>query len=296
MTLEFIPIHKDFGAEVRGADLTLELSEEAFSEIYAAYFRYGLLLFRGERLTPAQQAAFTARFGEPKIAPRKQFNVPDQQEISVLGNLRAEDGTPLAFLNRQGVEWHSDTAGNEDPDGITFLHAIEVPRAGGETMFCSMVAAWEMLSDERKADIAGRKVLHSFNHHNDKVLRIGPGTARPLTPEERAKYPDIWHDLVQVHPVTGRTLYFASHNLVKAVTGVEGDPDAAESWIMELIDHATRPERVYVHAWSPGDLLMWDNRAMMHSATDVGPYEEDRRIMYRSSCRSVFTGAERVAD
>ena len=294
MTLEFVPIHPEFGAEVRGADLTRDLDGAEFEAISAAYFRHGLLLFRDQPLEPRHQAAFTARFGRPKVAPRKQFNMPDQPEISVLGNLKAADGTPLAFLNRQGVEWHSDTAGNVNCDGITFLHAVHVPRAGGETMFCSMVAAWESLPPARQAELAGMKVLHSFNHHNDKVLRIGPGTARPLTPEERAKYPDVWHDIVQTHPVTGRTLYFLSHNLVKAVTGIEDDPDAAEAWVLELIDHATRPERVYVHAWRPGDLVMWDNRAMMHSATDVAAYEDDLRVMYRSSCDSVV-GVRAVA-
>lgn len=277
MPLEMRPLHSDFGVEILGVDLS-SLDDPTFTEILAAYHAHGALLFREQFYTPDVQVAFGRRFGLMGIPPRKQFNLPDHPEVSVLGNLMNPDGTPAAFFNEMGEEWHSDSAGYENLDGATFLYCIESPPEGGETMLCSMTAAWDSLAPSTQKDMQGRKVLHSWNFHNDKVLKVSK--AKPLSPEERAKYPDHWTDLVQIHPVTGQKLYYLSHNLVKHVDEMPEDESLA--YIMPLVDHATRPERVYSHKWLPGDLLVWDNRATMHSATDVTAYRGATRHMHRS--------------
>jgi taurine dioxygenase len=280
MTLELRPLHREFGAEIIGVDLTQELAPSLFDEIEAAYYEYGLLLFAGQHLGPASQAALTRRFGAPKIAARKEFNDDAHPEVARIGNIRA-NGKPVAFFNRQGVEWHSDSAGRNELDVVTLLYAVEVPRIGGDTMFCSMPVAWETLPTELRQRIDGRHVLHSWNWHNDKVLRLSPGAARPLGPAERAQHPDVRNELVQRHPVTGRALYFVSHNLARTIDGM--DEAKTETLVMTLVAHATQKERIYRHRWRAGDLMIWDNRAMMHSATEVGSYEADRRLMHRSS-------------
>jgi alpha-ketoglutarate-dependent taurine dioxygenase len=278
-------LHPQFGIEVTGVRLSAALDDTSFTTILNLYFEHGVLLFRGQNLTPATLAAFSRRWGRPKIAPRKQFNHQDVPEVMSLGNIVGDEGEPKAFFNRQGVEWHSDTAGNTHIDNVTFLYAVEVPSVGGDTLFCSMAAAYEALPRELKDRIEGLRVLHSFNHHNDKVLRLSPGSARPLLPEERAQYPDIWHELVQVHPINGRRLYYVSEQLCRRFAGMtEAESEPLKE---ELVRVATAPERVYRHRWSPGDLLLWDNRASMHSATEIN-YEHERRHMLRASTYTDF--------
>ncbi len=280
MTLKTRPLCKHFGAEVIGVDLSQSVPDPIFNEIMDLYFQHSVLLFRDQDLSPAAQADLTRRFGPPRIPPRKEFNLPDHPEVSRVGNIIDENGKPIAFFNQQGVEWHSDSSGEAEIDGVTFLYAVEVPPQGGETMFCSMVTAYETLPNELRSRIEGQRVLHSFNYHNDKVLRISPEAAKPLSPEERALIPDVWHDLVQVHPVTGKKLYFVSHNLAQTVTGIP--EEETEEFVMQLVDHATQPGFVYTHSWRSGDLILWDNRAAMHSATDVDSYRQERRLMHRS--------------
>ncbi|MEM7683375.1 MAG: TauD/TfdA family dioxygenase [Pseudomonadota bacterium] len=277
MTLKTSPLHNHFGVEVHDIDLSA-LDDATFRLILDAFFAHGALLFRDQDLHPAAQVALSKRFGVLSIPPRRQFNLADHPEVSVLGNLTNPDGTPAAFFNEMGEEWHSDSAGYENLDGATFLYCIESPPIGGETMLCSMYAAWDALPNNRKADMEGRKVLHSWNFHNDKVMAVSEG--KPLTPEQRALYPDHWTDLVQTHPVTGRKLYYLSHNLVKQID--DWSEERSQSYTMELVDLATTPERVYSHRWRSGDLLVWDNRATMHSATDVASYRDHVRHMHRS--------------
>lgn len=277
MTLNKRKLHPNFGVEILDVDLSV-LTDRNFELILDAYHTHGALLFRNQFYTPDVQVALGRRFGVLGIPPRKQFNLPDFPEISVLGNLMNPDGTPAAFFNEMGEEWHSDSSGYENLDGVTFLYCIDTPPKGGDTLLCSMTAAWDALSDAQKQDMEGRKVLHSWNFHNDKVLEVSK--AKPLSPEERAKIPDHWTDLVQTHPVTGQKLYFVSHNLVKHVDTM--DEQTSEDYVMPLVQHATTPERVYTHIWKPGDLLVWDNRATMHSATDVAAYRGAIRHMHRS--------------
>ena len=281
------PLHKDFGVEIDGVDLST-LDDVTFDAILDAFYTHGALLFRGQNLAPVAQVALGKRFGLPGIPPRPQFNLPDHPEVSVLGNLTHPDGSPAAFFNEMGEEWHSDSAGYENLDGATFLYCIESPPQGGETMLCSMHAAWDDLPETRQSDMQGRKVLHSWNYHNDKVMAVSKG--KPLTPEQRALHPDNLTDLVQTHPVTGRKLYFLSHNLVKQID--TWGEDTSQSYTMDLVHFATTPDRVYSHRWVPGDLLVWDNRATMHSATNVESYRDHVRHMHRSYS---FMGARAAA-
>jgi taurine dioxygenase len=281
MALAKRPLRQDFGIEVRGIRLR-ELDDAGFNALVALYYQHSLLVLPDQHLTPAEQAAVTERFGTPKIAARRDHNHPEHPQVVLIGNLQV-DGRPAAFLNRQGVEWHSDSAASADRDVATFLAAVAVPKVGGDTMWCSMHTAWDTLPAALQRRIEGRQVLHSWNHHNDKVLRLSPGAFTPLSPAERAQHPEVWEDLVQVHPVTGRTLYFISHNLVTAIDGLE--PAEAEALTWQLVEHATAPGRVYRHRWVPGDVAIWDNHAAMHSAPEVD-YDDDLRMMHRSSCRT----------
>lgn len=282
MALSLRPITPSFGVEVLDVDLSQPLSEATQDEILDAYYRHSLLLFRGQSLTPERQSEITQGFGTAKKASKIRHAMEEVPIISRIGNIK-ENGEPTAFLNRQGVEWHSDGAGAPENDIATFLYAVETPDVGGDTMFCSMHVAYDTLPPELLAKIEGRQVTHDFLQHNDKVLRLSPGAFTPMTEEERARIQPYVCDLVQTHPVTGRKLYFISHNLVREISGLTPEETEALTWA--LVDHATVPERVHHHKWRVGDLTIWDNRALMHSATAV-VYDHSRRLMHRSSAQT----------
>lgn len=280
-----VPMHvvgalaADFGAEVAGFDPASPMTADALRKFRHLLYQHALILLRLPALQPGAQASLAAALGQPKNETRTQFAIPGFPMLCRLGNVVDEAGQPTAFFNRQGEEWHSDGVGSGAVNGITLLYAVDVPRQGGDTLFASLHTAWETLDPAVQARIAPLRVLHSFNWHNDKVLALSPGAAKPLTPKERAAIPDRWYDLVQVHPVCGRTLYYLSPNLVREITGL--DDDQRDELVHQLVGHASAPQRVYRHRWAPGDLLVWDNNALMHSATDVSYYAQDRRLMHR---------------
>ena len=268
-----------FGAEVGGIDMEAPWTAESTGEFRRLLHEHALILVRSTGLPPAALARLAKALGQPKDETRKQFAVAGFPMICRLGNAVDADGQPTAFFNRQGEEWHSDGVGSGAVNGITLLAAVDVPRQGGETMFASLHTAWDTLDPAMQAGIADLRVLHSFNWHNDKVLALSPGAAKPLTAAERAAIPDRWYDLVQKHPVTGRILYYLSPNLVREISGL--NDTRRDELVSRLVGHATAPQRVYHHRWTPGDLLVWDNNALMHSATNVAHYEHDRRLMHR---------------
>lgn len=278
MSLSLAPLHPDIGVELTGCDLRKPLSDEAFGAILDAYYRYSMVLIRDQDLSPADQVRFLQRFGTPKISQRKEFHIPGVPEIGRVGSTRHPDGSPSAFLDRHGNLWHNDTASDVHIDGVTMLYCVQTPAVGGDTLFVSTTKAYEKLPVELRARIDGRSVVHNFNKHNDALLAKNPGSAKPLSPEDRARWPDRHHQLVQVHPITGKTLFFVVPTLVKKI----GDESEDESLRLAeaLVAHATRPESVLRHQWRVGDLVLWENRSSLHSATPAD-YRGGERLMHR---------------
>ena len=280
MALSYQPIIENFGAEVSGVDLTTEFSDDILREIKEAYYGNSLLLFRGQTLDAASLAKLLHRFGRPKVETRKQFNLRDHPEVSTLGNIVDKDGNPLAFLNRGGVAWHTDGSATCHTNAATFLYAVEAPKEGGDTMYCSSAYAYETLSDELKKKLEGVRNLSNFPKSNDRIRARDPASHEALTREERAALPPVWHDVVQIHPVTGRKALYMNR-IPHEVDGLE-EGEAKELY-GQLFEHATQPHLVYRHHWTQGDLIIWDNLATFHSQTEVEPYvDDDRRLMFRA--------------
>jgi len=279
MHFSYEELHPDLGLAVTGIDLGQELSDSEMDELLDTFARKSVLAIRGQHIGPQDQVRFLKRFGTPKISQRKEFHLPGHPEIGKVGNVRNPDGTPAAFLDRYGNLWHSDTASDTHVDAVTMLYCVKTPPVGGDTLFCSMHAAYERLPAALKAQIEGKKVVHNFNKHNDYLLARNAGSAKPLSEEDRAKWPDRIHDLVQRHPKTGRPLYFVSPTLVKTI----GDLSEADSAALAetLVAHATKEPHVLRYKWSAGDLILWDNRACMHSASPAN-YGGGERLMHRA--------------
>ena len=272
-------IRPDFGLEITDIDLAGELTDEQFEEIREYYYRYSLLLFRDQRLSPADQASLCHRFGQPKIETRKQFNYREHPEVSTLGNIRDDTGRPLTFFARGGFGWHTDGTAACHVDAATLLYAVEVPREGGDTLFLSCADAYDSSPQELKDELQGVSLLASFHAHNDPLLETDPDSFIPLSAAERDALPPVWHDVVQVHPVTGRKVFYLNLDPLE-FRGI--DEDRGRELIAEVVRLASQPANVYRHRWQPGELLIWDNHAMLHSGTPTDMYEADRRLMHRS--------------
>jgi len=269
----------NFGREVLGVDLSAPIDDDSFAEILDLYFSHSALLFRDQDLSPQSQARLAHRFGRPKIETRKQFNLKDHPEVSTIGNVKHPDGEDAAFFVRGGLGWHTDGTSACHVDAATFLYAVEVPQVGGDTLLCSTATAYENISDALKDQLCDLEMLCSFHAHNDLLLEANPDSHIPLTQEERRALPPVWHKIVQVHPVTGRTVLYMNFNPIEFNSV---SLSVGEEWLQEALAVATQEQVVYRHEWKPGDLLIWDNHAVLHSGTPTACYESDRRLMHRS--------------
>jgi taurine dioxygenase len=260
------------GAEIEGIDLSLPLDGTNFAVIQAAFHEHKFLRFRGQRLTEAQQVAFSRRFGELQIHVLDQFRHPQQPEIYVLSNVDQTGRTTGRHPDRGTLVWHSDLSFQRRPALATILYGIEVPGRGGETLFADMVAAYDALPDAMKRRIATVRAIHDLDYSR---TRAGEP---PMTPRQRAEAPPVDHPLVRTHPDTGRKLLYISHH----VSHMQGMPvDEGRALLEELMAHATQDRFVYRNTWRSGDVVMWDNRCTMHRATEYDAAEE-RRVIHRT--------------
>ena len=276
MSLETEPVHDVFGAQFNAIDVST-LDNALFEEVRQTVHKFGFGLFRNQRLTPSTIVELARRFGEPLPGYRPQFTHPDYPELVRLGNVKFDDGNE-AYLNTQGIEWHSDGTGAVLPPNVTMLYAVETPEHGGDTLFASATASYCSLPDDMKRQVDGMKVVNSFDHHNDQASRFSGANFDPRGESLRSRNPDKLEALVQTHPATGESHLIVTHQMVKEVVGMP--PEDGMQFIMQLVEHITQPQFVYQHHWEVGDLIVFDNRSTMHSATAYD-YVDERRLMYQ---------------
>jgi taurine dioxygenase len=208
--METKPLDPDFGLETSAVDVSSPLSTGEFAELKQTFFRGQILVLRNQRLTPQQYLAFARRFGPPEPHVIDQFHHPEESNILILSN-RRKDGQPVGLADA-GTYFHTDYSYLQVPARATMLYSIEVPKAGGHTLFANQYAAYDDLSDAMKRRIAPLIGVHHYGNRKvaDEMSRVA---ASPLTDEQKAKMPLITHPLVRPHPVTGRrrcTRYRAS--------------------------------------------------------------------------------------
>jgi alpha-ketoglutarate-dependent taurine dioxygenase len=259
------------GAEVIGLDLAQPLGAATRRAVYDAFVRHHVLVFRDQRLTPDQQIAFTEQFGtlERHIARNRGAGNP---LVHIVSNLDGE-GRPSGKLG--STRWHTDKSFRPEPSLATILHAIEMPPDGGDTCFANMYAAYEALSDAEKAELDGVGVIHSWELSRQKI-------GERATPEEVRDAPPMRHPLVRVHPDSGRKCLFMGEH----ASHVDGWPlEAGRERLAALEAHATQDRFVYRHRWRPGDLLMWDNRCLLHRADTNFDAARHARVLHRTCLR-----------
>jgi len=268
------PLSPGFGLETSDVDLSRPLSAEEFADVEQTFFRGQVLVLRDQSLTPAQYVAFARRFGPPEPHVIDQFHHPEDPNILILSN-RTKDGQPVGLADA-GTYFHTDYSYLQVPARATMLYSIEVPKAGGNTLFANQYAAYDDLPDAMKRRIDGLVGIHHYGNRKvaDEMSRVA---ASPLTAEQKAKMPLITHPLVRPHPVTGRKALYAVSGSSYGIVGMP--EEEAVALLDELAAHATQPKYVYSLSYRVGDVVIWDNASLLHSATLTDP--DDPRTLWR---------------
>ena len=251
------------GVRIAGVDLSEPLSPEVKDALWRAFLAHHIVVFPDQLLTREQQFAFAAHFGEVEVhgvhrGENKRYDV-----AHVMTNLAADGNPVVRISNAANYHWHTDKPYHPAPPMLTMLRAVEVPPEGagrgGDTEFANTALAYDALPDETKRRIAGLRVVF-----------------RPAFDDSRAS---VDHPLVRTHPETGRkALYLGNHS-----TGILGMPEGEGRTLLdELLAHATQPRFVYRHRWHVGDLVMWDNRCLLHRVLIDDAMRRYRRVMHRS--------------
>jgi len=270
------PLSGLMAAEVVGLDLAQPLDPETREAVHRAFLKYQILAFRDQKLTKDQQVAFTEQFGTLERHTLRNRGTDTHPQVHMVTNLGA-DGRPSGTV--KSTQWHSDKSFRPAPSMATVLHAVTLPPDGGDTCFANMYAAYEGLSDEEKRDLEGVRIVHSWELSRENVGRV-------LSEEEKRDAPPMTHPLVRIHPETGRKcLFMGTH-----ASHLEGVPfEDGRTRIEALEAHATQPQFVYRHHWRDGDLLMWDNRCLLHRADTNFDAAQYPRILQRTCLRGTPT-------
>lgn len=266
-------VHPTFGLEISGLDVSQPLDTATVEELKALSADYKLLLFKNQHLSAADLDRFAGHFGDTRQEPPTVSRSGNREHnVSRLGN-REDADKPHVAPTGYGIVarfWHTDSSWRPIPTWLTFLTAVEIPDEGGNTGFADMQAAWDALSDERKALLEGRHMVHSW-----RTLRHYEPTIPPMGDDENVP-PPVTHPLVRT--VNGRKGLFLNGHVSYYVGNMP--LDEGKALFDELMAHATSPAFTYEHKWSIGDLAVWDGRTTLHRAM---PYDtRKRRVMYRA--------------
>jgi taurine dioxygenase len=257
-TLQTRRLSNAFGAEILGLDLKATLPDERIAEIRSLWNEYGIVLLRGQDITPEQLIAYSRRFGELDLHETlKPFRHPDHPELFVLSTIPV-DGKPSVSEN-VGRHWHSDLSYTTRPPLGSIFHALILPDVGGDTMFTSMHAAYDALSEKMKQLIEGLEAVHDYMGVENMKKRDPK-----LVAELREANPPIAQPLVRVHAETGRKALYLSEQMTKRIVGMT-EPESMPL-LRFLFEHSVDPLFTYRHKWQRHDLIMWDNRSTMHLA------------------------------
>jgi taurine dioxygenase len=248
------------GAEVRGVDLALPLDERTFKEVHDALIEHGVIFFRDQRLTPDQQKAFGRRFGELHIHPA----APSLQGHPEILVIHADEHSKRVA----GEDWHSDVSCDPEPPMGSILYMHELPPVGGDTLFASMYAAYNTLSDPMRRFLEPLTAMHEGEH----VFRGRYGVK-----DEGRVFPRAEHPVIRTHPVSGKRALFVNRGFTTRIVQLKRAESAA---VLDfLYRHVETPELQCRFRWQPRSVAFWDNRAVQHHA--MWDYYPQRRHGHR---------------
>jgi taurine dioxygenase len=273
LPFDVVPLTKHIGAEIRGLDLRQKPDDATVKAIYQAWLDHLVLIFPEQKLSQEDLIRATGFFGmlgkisrPPKYFPKGYSSV--LPGIMMISNIR-ENGEPIGALPDGEMMFHHDMIHAEVPSKATLLYSIEIPSAGGNTLFASGYAAYETLDPAIRSRLEGKKALHHYNYGS--TIR---GDNRGVE-----AFAEQVHPVFRTHEDTGRKAVYV--NRLMTVKVLDMPEDESARLLNAVYDHAEKPEFVYEHAWRVGDLLLWDNRCSSHARTDFPSTE--RRLMFRTT-------------
>jgi taurine dioxygenase len=264
MTYALIQVEKltpHAGAEIRGVDLSQPLDERTFKEVHAALIDNGVIFFRDQHLTPTQQKAFGRLFGELHIHPAAPKELPEHPEILVI---HADENSKHVA----GENWHSDVSCDLEPPMGSILYMHELPPVGGDTLFASMYAAYDALSEPMKRMLEPLTAMHEGEHVYRG--RYGVNDAGKV-------FPKAEHPIVRTHPVSGRKALYVNGGFTTRI--VQLKRAESEAVLRFLYRHVETPEFHCRFRWQVNSVAFWDNRCMQHHA--MWDYYPQRRHGHR---------------
>ena len=277
-TIDVIPQSAAVGAEIHGVDLAGELSNEQFSEVRDAFHEHGVIFFRDQELSPEQHLAFARRFGAVNI---NRFFTPVDGHPEIAEVLKEPEQK-----KNIGSVWHTDHSYDQIPALGSALYGKEIPELGGDTLFASMAAAFEALSDGMKDTLRSMSAVHSSRHVFGPSRYEAEGSAEEIAgrlgnPELATQ--DAVHPVVIRHPDTGRETLYVNKTFTVRFDG--WTEDESRPLLDFLYAHGARPEFSCRFRWRKDSLALWDNRATWHVA--LNDYHGHRRYMHRITIEGV---------
>jgi alpha-ketoglutarate-dependent taurine dioxygenase len=271
-------IAETFGAMVSGIRISGDVPQPEFSDFLGLFHRYHVLVVPTGGVDPADLVGFSRRFGELEIHARTENTLKSNPEIFCVGNAEEPGRFKAAFST--GVEqWHGDSSYRDIPSDASLFLGVTVPPEGGDTWFCDASGAYRDLPDDLKQQIEALRGVHDLFTLTEFGRRHSPW--RPsLSEERRREFPPVSHPLVRRHPVTGEKSLFICPAVISHIEGMSVE-DSAEL-IGRLADHATQDKYVYRHKWRQGDLVIWDNRCVLHTAS-LFDHTKYQRLMFRTT-------------
>ena len=264
------PLSSHTGAEVLGIDLSQPIDPALRARLNRAFVEHSVLVFRDQHLAPQQLLDAVRLFGEVLPQHNTKFALPDCPEIHYISN---QDFHPDGKRYIPGEGYHTDHSNAAEPPKATVLHAVKLPDRGGDTQFVNMHRAHVDLPDALRRRIDGLRAVHVYqSRHSERKLMA-------LSDANRQRVPDaVMHPLVRTHPESGRKAIYLNPIRIEGIVGME-ERDAL-ALLDELLTHATQPQYEYRHQWREGDMVMWDNRCLLHKAN--GDYDMTQvRYLYR---------------
>jgi len=257
--MNITPLSPVFGAELDGIALA-SVSDSDFEKIYQAWVECGVLRFRDQKLDDRELEAFSARFGPLEQIPLKM--TPEQRKripslyVTPLSNITV-GGRPIGGLGNSEANWHSDMTYEETPPPASVLLGIEIPAVGGNTQFSCQHAALESMPEGLRGRLADIRIKHDASHTSIGALR--PGFDDVTDPRE---VPGAVHPAIRRHEENGRDALYLGRREFAYVVGL--DLEESEALLDELWSYASLPQNVWTHEWNVGDVIIWDNRRVLH--------------------------------
>ena len=280
-TLTIDPLHDEFGATITGIDLGTVLSDEQVGRVRSAIDTYSYLVFPDQVLDDDKHLAFTRQLGEPEANHVSLGRDGVINYFGTIGNVQSDgtvqgnDHQHTKFLTGNNM-WHTDSSFRKVPSLVSIMYAYEVPDEGGHTQYVSSRAAYRRLSEETRETIEPLEVIHDYVFSRSKVAEVDPAHAASLPP--------INQRLVRRNPGNGEKNYYVGSH-ARTIAGW----DDGESRVLldDLLDRATGDEHVHTQVWEPGQLVIWDNRCMLHRGTG---YDADKYRRYMRQTRVAGMG------